>query len=134
MKIQHVQPEGLFSIDGFSQVVVAPAGRMAFIAGQGSLDKEFNILGKGSHFEQTCNALRNVVKALEAVHAQPSQVVTSTIYVVDLNDDAVAQVSKALGCALDGKAFPAHAYNMIGVARLGHPDMLVEITAQALLD
>jgi enamine deaminase RidA (YjgF/YER057c/UK114 family) len=134
MDIRHVQPAGLFSMAGFTQVVVGSAAKMAFIAGQGAFDEAFNILGKSDVFAQTCAALRNVALALRAIDAAPSQVVSSTIYVVDLAPAAAEQVLRALGCALDGEAFPAHAYNLIGVAALGHPDMLVEIASTALLD
>jgi enamine deaminase RidA (YjgF/YER057c/UK114 family) len=34
----------------------------------------------------------------------------------------------------DGEPFPPNASSLIGVARLGHPEMLVEISAIAVLD
>lgn len=132
MPNQHINPDYLFRLDGFSQVVVSTAPRLAFIAGQGALDSTFNIIGKGDYFEQTCTVLRTIARIVADFDA-PAQLVSSTIYVVGLDPAAIEQISRALGCALDGAAFPAHAYNLIGVAALGHPDMLVEIGAVVAL-
>ena len=39
MQIERVDPDGLFKLDNFTQIVTAEgAGRLAFIAGQGSFD------------------------------------------------------------------------------------------------
>lgn len=133
MAIQRVQPAGLFAMPGFSHVVVG-SGRLAFVAGQGAIDEQFNVIGGGDYFEQTLAALGNVITALRSIDAAPAQVVSSTFYVVGLAPAAVEQVTKALTVACSGEPFPAHAYNLIGVAALGHPEMLVEITAIAVLD
>ena len=133
MAIQRIQPAGLFDMPGFSHVVVG-SGRMAFVAGQGAIDEQFNVVGGGDYFAQTHAALGNVITALRAIDAAPEQVVSSTFYVVSLTPAAVEQVGRALGVACGGEPFPPHAYNLIGVTALGHPDMLVEIAAIALLD
>lgn len=134
MTIEHVQPAGLFEAQGFSQIVVGTGRRLAFIAGQGAYDAQFNLVGRGDHFAQTLQAFRNLATALEALGARPEHIVSSTMYVVGLTPEVLERFTSAMNQALDGKPFPPNAASLIGVERLAHPDMLVEISAIALLD
>lgn len=134
MTIEHVQPPGLFRAEGFSQVVVGTGRRIAFIAGQGAYDEQFRLVGAGDHRAQAAQAFRNLVKALDALGATPAQVVSSTMYIVGLTPAVLEQFSGAMNEALDGKPFPPNAATMVGVEKLAFPEMLVEISAIALLD
>ncbi|HLG87835.1 MAG TPA: RidA family protein [Alphaproteobacteria bacterium] len=131
MGIEHHNPETLFRLPGFSQIVVAPAGRLAFIAGQGPFDAEFNLVGGDDLRSQTVQAFRNLAAALAAIGATPADVVSSTMYVVGLDEKTTQIFVAAMSEALDGKPFPPNASSLIGVARLGHPAMKVEISAVA---
>lgn len=134
MTIEHINPPGLFELDGFSQVVVAGGGRTAYIAGQGAYDAAMNLIGAGDLHAQTVQAFRNLRTALAALGVGPERVVSSTMYVVGLNAERTEQFVRAMNVALDGQPFPPNASSLIGVAALAHPDMLVEIAATALLD
>ena len=134
MSIEHVQPPGLFKAEGFSQVVVGTGRRLAFIAGQGAYDAQFNLIGRGDHFAQAVQAFRNLATALDALGATPAQVVSSTMYVVGLTPETLGHFTRAMGQALDGRPFPPNAATLVGVERLALPDMLVEISAVVLLD
>ncbi|MBV6422281.1 MAG: hypothetical protein NAOJABEB_00056 [Steroidobacteraceae bacterium] len=134
MTIEHVQPAGLFKAEGFSQIVVGTGQRLAFIAGQGAYDAQFNLIGQGDHFAQTLQAFRNLRAAVEALGGTPGHIVSSTMYVVGLTPAVLERFTSAMNQALDGRAFPPNAASLIGVERLAHPDMLVEISAIALLD
>lgn len=134
MTIKHVQPPGLLEAEGFSQVVVGTGRRLAFIAGQGAYDAQFKLIGGGDHFAQTVQAFRNLATALDAVGAKPEQVVSSTMYIVGLTPETLERFTSAMSQALDGRPFPPNASSLIGVERLAHPDMLVEISAVALLE
>jgi enamine deaminase RidA (YjgF/YER057c/UK114 family) len=133
MPIQHFQPQGLFKAEGMSHVVVS-SGRLAFIAGQGAYDENFQLVGAGDHYAQTVQALNNLKLALAAVGATPEQVVSCSFYVVGLNAEVTEVFVRAMQHALDGKPFPPNASSLIGVAQLAYPDMLVEIAAIAALD
>ena len=134
MTIQHVNPDTLFKMAGFSQIVVAPAGkRLAFIAGQGPFDPGFNLVGGSDLHAQTVQAFRNLRAALAAVGATPEHVVSATFYIVGLDEATTGIFVKAMNESLDGKPFPPNASSLIGVARLGHPDMKVEIAAVAVV-
>jgi 2-iminobutanoate/2-iminopropanoate deaminase len=133
MTLQHVNPSGLFQMDGFSQIVTVSGGRLAFIAGQGAFDKEFRLVGAGDLHAQTLQAFRNLTIALEAVGAGPEHVVSSTFYVVDMTPAAVDAFVRAMSVALGGRPFPPSASSMIGVQSLAAEGMLVEISAVALV-
>jgi enamine deaminase RidA (YjgF/YER057c/UK114 family) len=128
---RHVNPDTLFKLPGFSQIVVAPPGRLAFIAGQGPFDAEFRLIGADDLHAQTVQAFRNVKAALAAVGATPADVVSSTFYVVGLNEETTQTFVAAMNVALDGQPFPPNASTLVGVTRLGAPGMLIEIAAVA---
>jgi enamine deaminase RidA (YjgF/YER057c/UK114 family) len=131
MTIEHVNPDTLPKYPGFSQVVVAPPGRLAFIAGQGAFDTSNALVGVGDLHAQVVQAFRNLRAALAAVGATPTDVVSATFYVVGLDDQATGVFVAAMNESLDGEAFPPNASSLIGVERLAFGDMLVEISAVA---
>jgi len=128
---QHVNPDTLFKLPAFSQIVVAPPWRLAFIAGQGPFDAGFNLIGADDLHAQTVQAFRNVKAALAAVGAAPADVVSSTFYIVGLSEETTQTFVDAMNVALDGQPFPPNASTLVGVTRLGAPGMLIEIAAVA---
>jgi enamine deaminase RidA (YjgF/YER057c/UK114 family) len=99
------------------------------------LDKEGNLIGKDDYRTQTLQALRNVITAVVAAGGKPENIVSTVIYVVGLNDKAAAEgCVSALQTALDGGPFPPNASSLIGVQQLMSPDMLVEISAVAVIE
>jgi enamine deaminase RidA (YjgF/YER057c/UK114 family) len=133
MAVEHVNPDTLFRLPAFSQIVVAPAGRLAFIAGQGPFDPAFQLVGGDDLKAQTVQAFRNLKAALAAVGASPADVVSSTFYVVDLDAEKTDRFVAGMNAALDGQPFPPNASTLVGVTRLGHPAMKVEISAVAAI-
>lgn len=131
MTVSHINPPELFTVPGFSQVVVASAGKLAFIAGQGAFDRDFNIIGGNDLYAQTIEAFRNLTHALAAVGATPASVVSTNMYIVGLDEGKTATFVQAMKAALDGKCFPPNASTIVGVTQLGDPRMLVEISAIA---
>lgn len=127
MKNRHINPDTLFKMDSFSQIVECIAHKTIYIAGQGAFDHKFNLVGKGDYYAQTMQAIKNLEQALKASGAKPSDVVSSTFYVVGLNPDVLAEFGKAL----TDSELPPNASTMVGVAALGMSDMLVEISAIA---
>ncbi|MFC7109384.1 RidA family protein [Nonomuraea rubra] len=55
----------------YAQVVIAPAGRTAYLAGQVALDASGELVGPGDHAAQARQAFLNVRLALEGVGASP---------------------------------------------------------------
>ncbi len=132
MIIEHLQPSGLFPAQGMSHVVVA-TGRTAYIAGQGAYDENFQLVGRGDLFTQSLQVFSNLRAALQAVGATPQQIVASTIYIVDLTAEKTDTLVRAMGQALDGEPFPPNASTLVGVTQLAYAEMLVEISAIAVL-
>lgn len=133
MPKQHINPDSLMSLPSYSQVVVASGSRTVYIAGQGAFDAEMNLIGANDYYAQTVKAFRNLASALAAVGARPTDVVSSTMYVRNLGPEVMEHFARGMNDAL-GVPFPPNASTMVGVQALGHPDMLVEVSAVAVID
>jgi enamine deaminase RidA (YjgF/YER057c/UK114 family) len=135
MRHERINPDGLFKLDAFSQIVTANAsGRIAFISGQGAFDANFRLVGPGDLHAQTVQAFKNLRTAVEALGGRVEDIVSSTMYIVGIDAQAVETFGRAMGEALDGKPFPPNASTMVGVQGLAMDGMLVEISAVAMLD
>lgn len=135
MTTEHLAPEGLLASKsmGYSQVIKTDARTTVYVAGQGAVDKEMNLVGEGDYHAQTQQALSNLTLALAAAGATPQDIVSSVIYLVGLDEKSVEGCVGAFHTALDGEPFPPNASSLIGVERLMLPGMLVEISAVAVL-
>ena len=129
--MERINPPELARPSGFAHAVVAPAGRLVFLAGQTAMDAEGRIVGDGvvAQFEQ---ALGNLLTALRAAGGEPAQLTSLTVYAVDLADyRAHAREIGAVWRRLVGTDYPAMAG--IGVARLWDDEALVEVQGIAAL-
>lgn len=131
---QAIDPEGLLKVPGFHQVMVSTGNKQIFIAGQVAYDGNMQLVGEGDHRAQTIRALQNVAIAVKAAGATPEDIVSSTLHVKGLNGDATQKIMEGMAVALDGKPFPAHAFNIIGVEALADPRGLIEISAIAVVE
>jgi len=125
MDVERINPGDLARPSGFSHAVSVPARRMVFLAGQVGMDRDGKVVSGGvvAQFER---ALGNLLTALAAAGGQPGDLVSLTIYLVDL---AGYQAHPGeIGAAwrrLAGAEYPAMA--AVGVSRLWDPEALVEI-------
>ena len=132
MDVERVNPEELGRPSGFSHAVSVTAGRMVFLAGQVGLDQDGQVVSGGvvAQFEQ---ALANLITALAAAGGQPSDLVSLTIYIVDLAGyQAHAGEIGAVWRRLAGPEYPATA--AVGVTRLWDPEALVELQGIAAVN
>jgi enamine deaminase RidA (YjgF/YER057c/UK114 family) len=128
---ERVNPPELGPPRGFSHAVVAPPGRLVFLAGQTALDRDGRIVGDGV-VEQFERALANLLAALRAAGGKPEHLATLTVYAVDLADyRARAREIGGVWKRLVGSHYPALAG--IGVARLWDDEALVEVQGIAAL-
>jgi len=103
-------------------------GRVLHSSGLTARDREGNIVGKGDMAAQIRQAFANVGDVLHAAGTDFPKVAKYTIYVTDI--DAYLRVAE------NAAPFTAHrqASTLIQVARLAHPDLLIEVEAIAALD
>jgi 2-iminobutanoate/2-iminopropanoate deaminase len=103
-------------------------GRLFYTSGMTSRDPEGEIVGKGDMAAQVARAYANVGDALRAAGTDFDRVVKYTIYVTDI--EAYRKVAETVAAP-----YNAHRQSstLVQVARLAHPDMLVEVEAIAVL-
>jgi enamine deaminase RidA (YjgF/YER057c/UK114 family) len=128
--IERINPAELATPSGFSHAVAAPGGRLIFLAGQTGYTPDGAIVGGGlvPQFEQ---ALSNLLTALRAAGGEPTDLVSLTIYAVDLA--AYREQAREIGQAwrrLCGPDYPAMA--AVGVSRLWDTTALVEVQGIAV--
>jgi enamine deaminase RidA (YjgF/YER057c/UK114 family) len=131
MTVQRVNPDGLGRPSGFSHAVVAPAGRMVFLAGQLGVGPSGKVVSGGvvAQFEQ---ALANLLAALAAAGGRPEDLTSLTIYLLDVEDyQAHGSQIGTVWRRLAGTQYPAMAG--VGVTRLWDPEALVEIQGTAVV-
>jgi enamine deaminase RidA (YjgF/YER057c/UK114 family) len=129
--IERINPAGLGRPSGFSHVVSVTASRLAFLAGQTAQDAHGQIVGSGV-VEQFGRALGNLLTALRGAGGQPTDLVSVTVYLVDLDDyRAHAREIGEVWRQLAGREYPAMA--AVGVHRLWDPAALVELQGVAAI-
>jgi enamine deaminase RidA (YjgF/YER057c/UK114 family) len=132
MSIERVDVASLVAPRGFAHAVrLEGPSSLVFLAGQTSLDASGTIVGDTvvGQFEQ---ALSNLLAALSAAGGEPADLVSMTIYAVDLG--AYRAEARAIGSIwrrLAGDHYPAMA--AVGVVRLWDDTALVELQAIAAL-
>jgi enamine deaminase RidA (YjgF/YER057c/UK114 family) len=109
---------------GYSRAV--RVGPHVHVSGTTATDDSGTIVGVGDPGAQTRQALRNLVMALERAGATVRDVVRTRIFVTDIG--AWQSIGEAHGEVFGGVR---PATSMVEVRRLIHPDMLVEIEADA---
>lgn len=130
MSVERVNPPSRPRPSGFTYAVVA-AGKQVYLAGQTGLGADGSVVPGGlvAQFEQ---ALANLLEALAAAGGRPDQLVSLTVYAVDLADyrRQAAEIG-AVWRRLVGAEYPAIAG--LGVSALWDDGALVELQGIAVL-
>jgi enamine deaminase RidA (YjgF/YER057c/UK114 family) len=130
VSIERINPDELSRPSGFSHAVAVGDGRLVFLAGQTGYATDGRIVGGGvvPQFER---ALGNLLAALRAAGGEPGDLVSLTIYAVDLDDyRAHGREIGNVWRRLCGREYPAMA--AVGVSRLWDADALVEVQGLAV--
>ncbi|MGH8952757.1 MAG: RidA family protein [Acidimicrobiia bacterium] len=117
---------------GYSQIVEVSGGTTVYIAGQVAWDTDGEVVGVGDFEAQARQVFANLVEALAAAGATPSDLVKIGIYVVDHTPEKLGVIRRVRDELLGGDPPPTS--TLIGVQTLALPDLLIEVDAIAVVD
>jgi enamine deaminase RidA (YjgF/YER057c/UK114 family) len=131
MSLERINPPELAKPSGFAHAVRTSGRTLVHLAGQTAMDTDGRIVA-GDVVAQFEQALGNLLTALRAAGGQPADLVSLTVYIVDMDDyQAHARDIGGVWRRLVGTDYPAMAG--IGVSRLWDREALVEVQGVAAL-
>ncbi|MFT5175755.1 MAG: 2-iminobutanoate/2-iminopropanoate deaminase [Gammaproteobacteria bacterium] len=126
---QGFNPPGVWQpFASFSLGMVQGEGRVVQLCGQISWDEDKRVVGKGNIALQTKQCIDNIKAVLSHVGGTLKDVSSLTLYVTDLTD--IAGVHKVRS-EYFGETCPVG--TLVKVSQLIDPEMLIEITATAVI-
>lgn len=132
MKKRYLNPKELFDPRFFTHTVAVEGEfTLVYVAGQVSYDRDGVVVGKGDMRAQAEQVFKSLTHNLKAAGAAWSDVVKLNGYMVRMSPEAVNQYREVRSRFLDPKALPAS--TLIGVERLVHDDLLLEVEVVAAI-
>ncbi len=116
----------LESLYGYSRAV--KVGHMVFVSGSTAIKPDGTVAGVGDPYAQTIHTFRTIEAALQQAGATMKEVVRTRMFATNL--DHTEAIGKA-HAEFFGSIRPAS--TLVEVSRLVHPDMLIEIEADAVI-
>jgi enamine deaminase RidA (YjgF/YER057c/UK114 family) len=126
-----VSAPGLYQGVPYAYAAIAPAGALVYTAGACPLDAAGAVVAPQDHEGQTRQTLENLRAALAAAGSSFEQVLKTTIFVVAEDRSDLVRTWKVVEDAFGAARPPS---TLLGVAKLGYPEQLVEIEAVALVE
>ena len=125
MKKSLHNPKQLFDPRFFTHAVGVSGAKLLFVAGQVSYDRDGIVVGKGDIRAQCVQVFRALDHCLRAAGAAWRDVVKLNAYMVGLNPDAVNVYREVRSSYVVAGHQPAS--TLVGVGRLVHEDLLLEV-------
>lgn len=117
---------GLGNPEQFGYSNCVKVGNLVFLAGQCAIDDDYGSTGDFAAQSRQC--LERVIEAVEAAGGTKDDIVTMTVYMLDVRK---GRIFTEIRREMFDRDFPAS--TVIGVAQLMPPDALVEVQAMAVL-
>ncbi len=111
-----------------SMGLVVPQGRRVLFSGQIAWDEKRQIVGKGDMRAQTMQIFTNIQGLLAAVGGTMDDVVAIVTYVTTMEGLAAIHDVR-----MEFFSAPYPVSTLVAVSALVHPDLLIEITAEAVV-
>ena len=130
MRKQYLNPKEIFHSMFFTHTttVTGPA-KMIYVSGQVSYDRDGFVIGKDDMRAQAEQVFKCLTHNLKAAGAGWGDVIKLNGYMVRMNADSVNLYREVRSRYLDAKRLPAS--TLIGVKRLVHDDLLLEVEVVA---
>lgn len=125
--VRFVNVSALGRAPGYSHVVEVRGGRTVFVSGQVALDAEGAVVGAGDFAAQARKVFENIGQALAEVGLTFHSVVKLTFFLTDFAH--LAEMRTVRDEFVNVQAPPAS--SAVQVARLVHPELLLEVEAIA---
>ena len=128
--IRRLNPPALGASPGYSQIVEVRASRIIFIAGQTSLNRDGELVGKSDFATQAEQVFQNLSAALQSVGCNASNLVKLTVFLRDMGHLPIYREARnRFFATVTPPAAPA--VTLIEVSKLYSPNFLIEIEAVA---
>ena len=132
MKTEYLNPKELFEPRFFTHTVaVSGAVKIVYVSGQVSYDRNGAVVGKGDMRAQSEQVFASLTRNLRAAGVAWSDVIKINGYMVGMTPEAVTAYREVRTRFLDPKKMPAS--TLVGVDRLVHEDLLLEVEVVAAL-
>jgi enamine deaminase RidA (YjgF/YER057c/UK114 family) len=132
MRRQYLNPKELFDPRFFTHAVaVTGAAKLVYVSGQVSYDRDGIVLGRGDMRAQAEQVFRSLTHGLKAAGALWSDVIKMNGYMVHMSPESVNVYREVRSRYLDPGCMPAS--TLVGVERLVHEDLLLEVEVIAAL-
>ena len=130
--IRRLNPPELGAPPGYSQIVEVRAGRIIFIAGQTSLNRDGEVVGRNDFAAQAEQVFRNLGTALRSVGCNANNLVKLTVFLRDMGHlQTYREARNRFFATVTPPAAPA--VTLTEVSKLYGPDFLIEIEAVAAI-
>lgn len=130
--IRRINPPELGVPPGYSQVVDISARRIVFIAGQTSVDRHGELVGKNDFASQAKQVFENLGIALRSAGCTAGNLVKMTVFLRDMDNlPTYRDARNRFFTTTTPPAAPA--ITLVEVSKLYGPEFLIEIEAIAAL-
>lgn len=129
---QFLNPEQVFDPKMFTHTVAVTGGKLVYVSGQVSYDRAGNVVGKGDMRAQCERIFESLGYCLAVAGATFGDIIKLNGYMVNSNPDAVRIYREVRARFLNPARLPAS--TLVGVERLVHPDLLLEVEVIACVE